>query len=99
MKRTFVVYNDPGHGWAKVPFDVIDEIGMKLEDFSSYSYLKRRHIYLEEDCDMSLFAKRFNEHHGVAPAWRDRHCNNESKIRHYWGNCPLGQKYARLDLI
>ena len=47
-------YSDPGHGWAAVPLTLLDRLGM-LDQITTYSYMRGRFAYLEEDCDLSLF--------------------------------------------
>jgi hypothetical protein len=79
MQHVFQFYEDPGHGWMKVPLTEIKRLGIEP---TTYSYMRGDFAYLEEDHDASLFiaAKkargetfRFNEH--VA--------NKSSKIRSY----------------
>ena len=56
---TFEVHEDPGHGWLKVPREAIDRL--KIADkISEYSYEqggKLGWVYLEEDCDASVFVE------------------------------------------
>lgn len=49
--------NDPGHAWLEVPRAELEALQIKP---SSYSYQNEGMVYLEEDCDASLFidAKR-----------------------------------------
>lgn len=86
MKKSFVCYSDPAHGWAKVPEGVIAEIGMKAADFSQFSYLDRGHIFLEEDCDLSAFVEGFRKAVGEDPVFKGKHCNGRSKIRSKYPN-------------
>ena len=52
--RKFTFFADPGHGWLEV--DREDLHALKLsEKISRYSYAKGNKVYLEEDCDASLF--------------------------------------------
>lgn len=53
-KYTF--YEDPGHGWLEVPKAHIKALGI-AGDISSCSYESDdgKMVYLEEDCDMSIF--------------------------------------------
>lgn len=47
-------YTDPGHGWLEVPRAELKALGI-LSKVSGYSYQKGNMVYLEEDCDLSLF--------------------------------------------
>jgi hypothetical protein len=47
-------YSDPGHGWAAVPLTLLDRLGI-LDQITTYSYMRGRFAYLEEDCDLSRF--------------------------------------------
>jgi hypothetical protein len=51
-------YEDPGHGWLKVPRKELVELGIENE-ISPYSYMSGsgRMVYLEEDSDLSKFAR------------------------------------------
>jgi hypothetical protein len=45
---------DPGHGWIKVPLNLIAALGIASQ-ISTYSYMDQAFAYLEEDCDLSIF--------------------------------------------
>lgn len=49
-----VFHSDPGHGWLAVKLSEIKMLGIQ-NDISSYSYIKGKTAYLEEDCDASKF--------------------------------------------
>ena len=51
-----VYHSDPGHGWLAVKLDDLKMLGIEA-DISSFSYIKGKTAYLEEDCDMSTFIK------------------------------------------
>ena len=57
MNPTFTFFSDPGHGWLQVPVDFLKFVGLKIDDFTDYSYRSGGNVYLEEDCDASLFLK------------------------------------------
>ena len=44
--------SDPGHAWLEVPQAELGALRIKP---SSYSYQNEGMVYLEEDCDASLF--------------------------------------------
>jgi hypothetical protein len=52
MKKVF--HSDPGHGWLAVKLSDLKMLGIETK-ISSYSYVKGKTAYLEEDCDMSEF--------------------------------------------
>lgn len=91
-KITLQVYSDPGHAWVKVPQSLLVKLGIQYK-ISRYSYKRKDHAYLEEDCDMTTLVQtlestypdikiNYNEHHG----------NKSSKIRSY---IP----YTQLDIF
>lgn len=48
-----VFYSDAGHGWGQIH---VNDIPLCIgEKISSYSYIKGRCVYLEEDCDLPMF--------------------------------------------
>ncbi len=56
--RNFNFHNDPGHGWLAVKIDLLDRLGL-IDRISGFSYIKGKTAYLEEDCDVALFASEF----------------------------------------
>lgn len=56
----FNAYVDPGHAWAKVPRKFLQELNL-LERISSFSYQSKEYVYLEADCDLSLFVETLQE--------------------------------------
>jgi hypothetical protein len=54
--QTFTFYADPGHGWLEVPRDLLHDLGI-ADDISRYSYQRLDKVFLEEDCDLSLFTR------------------------------------------
>ena len=52
IKLTF--YTDPGHGWLEVNRTDLDALDI-AHQISSYSYERGTKVYLEEDCDASLY--------------------------------------------
>jgi hypothetical protein len=58
MKKTYVFFSDPGHGWLAVPVEDVALVGA-VRDISYYSYVKKTgdkyYVWLEEDCDAPAF--------------------------------------------
>lgn len=50
----FIFHHDAGHGWLAVPIDFCRWLGI-TSDVSPYSYCDSSFLYLEEDCDATLF--------------------------------------------
>lgn len=79
--KTFDVYMDPGHGWMKVKRTLIEELGV-ADMVSSYSYQRGDHVYLEEDCDMSLVTQALHVR-GCEVSYRNHYADKRSRIRGY----------------
>jgi hypothetical protein len=60
-------FSDPGHGWLRVDVQSAAALGLYPSNFSRYSYQWGHWLYLEEDCDASLFVKAYLARHGSAP--------------------------------
>ena len=56
--RTLRFIEDPGHGWLEVPVADLVKLGIENE-ITPYSYKSRdgKLAYLEEDCDLSTYAR------------------------------------------
>lgn len=52
----YVLYDDPGHAWLRVTRKELEELNI-LKSISIYSYEQGQFVYLEEDCDLSIFLK------------------------------------------
>jgi len=52
----YTKHEDPGHGWLEVPKRELIELGI-ADQISDYSYQDKDNVYLEEDCDMTIFLK------------------------------------------
>lgn len=89
MKRIFDFYEDEGHGWLRVPRNMLIELGIECE-ISSYSYQKGEDVYLEEDRDMSIFLAATRQK-GFLLEFRE-HYSRCSRIRSYNPFC-----HAKID--
>ena len=60
MNKLFTKHNDAAHGWLEVSYQDITDLNIQ-NDISEYSYINKtiESIFLEEDCDMSLFCKAY----------------------------------------
>jgi len=80
-KLTITVYQDPAHAWGKVERSVIDFLGI-ANKISNYSYQRKDHVYLEEDCDLGLVARELTARN-VHVKFVEKFSNKSSKIRSY----------------
>jgi hypothetical protein len=81
---TLKFYSDPSHGWLAVRVKFLEQLGLKIEDFSRYSYRKGSTVYLEEDCDADKFMERLKASYNKAEyTIVEKHTNNRSPIRSY----------------
>lgn len=80
--KTYNVYSDPGHAWLAVPRSDLTKLGIE-DQISSYSYQRKDKVYLEEDCDLSVFVKAM-ETKGIKVKFREYVARMKySKIRSY----------------
>lgn len=77
MIATFTKHEDPGHGWLEVTEADLKDVGLKIGDISGYSYRKGYRLFLEEDCDASLFFTAFKNKHGEYPRYVIEHTNGD----------------------
>ena len=52
----YIFHEDPGHGWLEVTRAELVRLGI-LNQISHYSYQRGDKVYLEEDCDATLFVE------------------------------------------
>ncbi len=87
VENTFKHFTDPGHGWFRVSRQLLKRMDL-LEKISSYSYQKNKWVYLEEDCDATLFFNRYEELFGESARKTIRVIqnisDNPSSIRNYF---------------
>ena len=79
MNATFTKHSDPGHGWLEVSPSDLKAVGLTIENISGYSYKNRRgnRLFLEEDCDASVFFKAYKDKHGAYPTYVESYCDDE----------------------
>jgi hypothetical protein len=73
-------FNDPGHGWLRVPVTLLNkslDYGFKPTE---YSYSGKKYVYLEEDCDATGFLNIMAAH-GYTFAVHYKHTSKPSHIR------------------
>jgi hypothetical protein len=84
MKKVF--HSDPGHGWLAVKLSDLKMLDIAT-DISSYSYVKGKTAYLEEDCDASLFIKAAKAR-GIDVEVREGPQRDRSPIRSFQSYTP-----------
>jgi hypothetical protein len=80
--KTYVICEDPGHGWLAVKKSELIDLGI-ADKISRFSYEKGKTVYLEEDQDMRTFILAFENKYGQGPAIRTNYVNKRSPIRSY----------------
>ena len=60
MEKEYIFHSDPGHGWLEVELSELYQFGI-ANKITKYSYQDGYKVYLEEDCDASLFADVLEE--------------------------------------
>lgn len=79
----YKLFSDPNHGWLRVDVQSAASVGLEPSSFSRYSYRYGHWLYLEEDCDASLFVKAYMAKHNRPPVVREHHTEGRSVIRNY----------------
>lgn len=79
--KTITYYADPGHAWAKVKRQDLIKLGI-INLISAYSYESKDFVYLEEDCDLTLYVQALKSQ-GIEPKFKGNQSNKQSKIRGY----------------
>ncbi len=82
--KKYHMHSDQSHGWLKVPMTELEFLGI-AKSITKFSFIKGEHVYLEEDCNATLFcdAKQSQD-----PSWEldiISHTAAESSIRGFEG--------------
>lgn len=78
----FKAYEDPGHAWVAVKVALLEDLGI-ADKITNFSYINGKTAYLEEDCDLSLFALAYKEKFGRLPDIKVKFTNKSSRVRSY----------------
>lgn len=62
--KKFKFISDPCHGWLEVDRELLKILDIENE-ISGYSYQNFGKVYLEEDCDASIFKNKWQEKTGL----------------------------------
>ena len=74
IMHNFTFYEDPGHGWLEVPIELIRMYNLK-DQITSYSYMDKDNVYLEEDCDAGVLLRHLKAN-GIQYRIRDEYHEN-----------------------
>lgn len=64
IKQKYTWYCDSGHAWLKVTRSDLNKLGIENK-ISNYSFIKGDNVYLEEDCDATIFIKEFQKQYNI----------------------------------
>jgi len=78
--KQYYFHADPGHGWLAVKRKELVKLNI-LDQISSCSYQKGETVYLEEDCDASIFMNA-KEKVGEKVTYKETYQEN-TPIRNY----------------
>lgn len=79
-KQVLTYFQDPGHGWLRVPFWMLEKL--KIEPTTcSYRSNQLKMAYLEEDLDMGSFLKAFSAFYGFDPMIKEQFIEDRIFIR------------------
>lgn len=56
--RTLKFHSDSGHGWLAVKVGLLEDLGI-IDKISTYSYIRGKTAYLEEDMDAGVFTQAY----------------------------------------
>lgn len=107
LPTEFLFITDPGHGWLVCNIDDANAVGLSIYEFSSSSFVQDGVLFLEEDCDATLFVLAYEAAIGQKPTFRVRDVPNFSRNRPRlpgWGDLDRGfdawaKKCKALDLL
>lgn len=80
--RQYHFFEDPGHGWLRVPIKDIIQLGLKNE-ISRFSYINGRNVFLEEDSDAGKFIEELKARSVTILPFIEHITDNDSRIRSF----------------
>jgi hypothetical protein len=79
-QTNYTFISDSGHGWVRVPRHEIKELGIS-DKVSRFSYVDAYWVYLEEDCDFTVWMLAHKDKFGMEPNIVEKYENGECFIR------------------
>ena len=80
--KTYEFHADAGHGWLKVERAELVNLGIQGQ-ISAYSYADGSFAYLEEDCDLEVFAVAKGWGRDINDLITEIDDGNQSRIRRF----------------
>ena len=94
MYRIVTVFCDDRYKWLYIPFPDLEDVGMTPFNFSAFSRIDEKGIYLEEEMDAQIFTEIYeqkggfrvvlNEIHEEPSALRQKQNNKISVAQKFW---------------
>jgi hypothetical protein len=80
--KVYKFYADAGHGWLAVKEQELYDLDI-FSEITSFSYIKGKTVYLEEDWDFYLFSKAYEAKYNKKPDYVYKNVGDVSPIRSY----------------
>lgn len=103
MYRIVTVFCDDRYKWLYIPFPDLEDVGMTPFNFSAFSRIDEKGIYLEEEMDAQIFAEAyerktgfklvFNEVYEEPSPIRQKQSNKLSVIRKTWQKREAAERF------
>lgn len=94
MYRIVTVFCDDRYKWLYIPFPDLEDVGMTPFNFSAFSRIDKKGMYLEEEMDAQIFAEAyerktgfklvFNEVYEEPSPIRQKQSNRISALKETW---------------
>ena len=94
MYRIVTLFCDDRYKWLYIPFPDLEDVGMTPFNFSAFSRIDEKGIYLEEEMDAQIFAEAyerktgfklvFNEVYQEPSPIRQKQSNRISALKETW---------------
>jgi len=81
-RKLYRFHSDPGHGWLEVNLQELWDLDIH-EKVSHFSYEKLGTVYLEEDCDATLFFEAYKKLNGHFPEIEEVMHDNKAPFRNF----------------
>ena len=95
MAKSYTFHSDSGHGWLAVKRKELIEFGL-INKISHYSYEKGETVYLEEDCDYSIFLAAYRNRYTCDPIIKYGKFHERSPIRSYKSFTPKNDSFFNM---
>jgi len=86
-EKIYNFHSDCGHGYLEVDVKELHDLGI-YNEITHYSYINNQKVYLEEDCDASLFIEAWS-------AENDKESMEDNLEWIEWGNYAPCTEYSR----